>query len=102
MNKGILDKRGNVTVRVVKVKGHFTDDMTSNGKVRQEDKDGNGIADEAADLGRRKQPEHIIIMDIRKEMQPICSYWYPLAKNLHECFIAVAGTVINNDGNGGT
>ena len=60
--QGILDTRGKITVRVVEVKAHATDEMVSSGQDRQLDEDGNEAADEAADLGRRRQLEQI--MDI--------------------------------------
>ena len=67
--QGILHMRGRTTVKVVKVKGPATDEMVGNGQARQQDKDGN----EAADLGRRRQPEHI--METGKKMQQACNYW---------------------------
>ena len=45
------------SVRVSKVKGHATDTMVAEGKVRREDKDGNDAAEIAADFGRLRQPE---------------------------------------------
>ena len=36
--KGILDKRGRSTDKVVEVKGHATDAMVDNGSVRRQDK----------------------------------------------------------------
>ena len=48
------------SVRVSKVKGHATDAMVAEGKVRREDTEGNDAADIAADFGRLRQPEGVI------------------------------------------
>ncbi len=53
------------SIRVSKVKGHATDLMVAEGKVRREDKDGNDAADVAANFGRLRQPEAVI--DARRE-----------------------------------
>ena len=52
--------RGRTSVRVSKVKGHATDAMVADGRVRREDKDGNDAADFAADFGRLRQPGDVI------------------------------------------
>ena len=38
-------------MKVPKVKGHATNEMVAEGKVREEDKEGNDISDKAADKG---------------------------------------------------
>ena len=43
--------KGPEAVRLSKVKGHATDEMVAQGKVKQEHKEGNDAADEAADIG---------------------------------------------------
>ena len=53
----------------------------------------NEVADEAADLGWRRQPEHV--MDTRRNMQQA-------VKHLHRFFVAVAETVVDDDGKRGT
>ena len=63
--------------------------------VRRQDKDGNGAADRAADLGRRGQPEHS--SNARKRIQDASMFWYPIVFELHRFFIAVARTAVNND-----
>ena len=68
------------------------------GRLDRKNKYGNEFADEVADMDRRKQSEYIT--DIRKEVQSSCTYWYSLAKSLHECFIAMTRTVKNNAPNG--
>ena len=47
----IVKQRGPKSVRIAKVKGHATQEMVDEGKVRAEDKEGNDKADEAADMG---------------------------------------------------
>ena len=41
-------------MKISKVKGHATEEMVSEGKVKAEDKEGNDKADEAADQGATK------------------------------------------------
>ena len=55
-------------------------------------------ADGAVDLGGRRQPEHLI--NARRRNQNASHDWYPLACDLHGFFMAVAPTVVNNDGKG--
>jgi hypothetical protein len=43
--------KGPGAFKVSKVKGHATDEMVSAGKVKEEDKTGNDVSDEAADKG---------------------------------------------------
>ena len=31
-----------------------------------------------------------------------CAHWYPIVKELHHFFVAIARTVVNHDGSGGT
>ena len=52
--------------------------MVSNGQDRQEDQDGSEAEDEAADLGRRRQPAHL--------------RGYKEENTRHRFFIAVART----------
>ena len=54
------------SVRVSKVKGHATDTMVAQGKVRREDKDSKDAADIAADFGRLRQPE--VVIDARRNL----------------------------------
>ena len=46
-----IKEKGPQTVKITKVKGHATDEMVAEGKVREEDKEGNDKADKAADKG---------------------------------------------------
>ena len=50
----LVRDRGPETVKISKVKGHATEEMVSEGKVKAEDKEGNDKADEAADQGATK------------------------------------------------
>ena len=54
---GILRTRGAGTVRVSKVKGHATEDKVACGRVRRAVLEFHSRADEAADLGRRRQTD---------------------------------------------
>ena len=87
-------------MKVAKVDGHATDEVVENGGVRWQDKDGNEAADGSADLGRRRQPEHII--DAKRLIQNAFSLWYTFVCDLHRFYIAVARTVVTNDGKGGS
>ena len=62
------------SVRVSKVKGHATDAMVAEGKVRREDKEGNDAADIAADFGRLRQPE--VVIDARRNLLWVKKDWY--------------------------
>ena len=66
--------RGPNTVKVTKVKGHASEDMVVDGRVRDLDRLGNKAADEAADFGRRRVPVHVI--DARRNLVGVCSRWY--------------------------
>ena len=92
--------RGPDTVKVTKVKGHASEDMVVDGRVRDLDRLGNKAADEAADFGRRRVPVHVI--DARRNLVGVCSRWYPVVRYLHRFFVAIARAVVNHDGGGGT
>ena len=51
---------GRASIRASKVKGHATEAMIADGRVRREDKEGNDAADTAADFGRLRQLEAVI------------------------------------------
>ena len=87
------------SVRVSKVKGHATDAMVSEGKVRREDKDGNDAADIAADFGRLRQPE--VVIDARRNLLRVKEEWYPRVLSLHRFMVAIARESLNvGDGDG--
>ena len=96
----MLRTRSRGTVRICKVKGHATEDMFACGRVRREDLVGNNLADEAADLGRRRQAERV--STARRRCVNACHYWYPLIMDLHRYFIAVARIAVNHDPGHGT
>ena len=91
--------RGLDTVKVTKVKGHASEDMVVDGRVRDLDRLGNRAADEAADFGRRRVPVRVI--DARRDLVGVCNRWYPVVRHLHRFFIAIARVDVNfGDGHG--
>ena len=96
----MLVLRGLDTVRVTKVKGHASEDMVADGRVRNLDRLGNRAADEAADFGRRRVPVRVI--DARRNLVGVCNRWYPVVCVLHRFFVAIARAVVNHDEGGGT
>ena len=54
VNDGMLQRRGLDTVRITKVEGHADEGMVLDGRVREQDRLGNNVADEAADFGRKR------------------------------------------------
>ena len=50
----LVCQRGLETVKITKVKGHAIAEMVEQGKVREEDKEGNDMADQVADQGATK------------------------------------------------
>ena len=82
------------------VKGHASEDMVVDGRVRGLDRLGNEAADEAADFGRRRVPVHVI--DARRNLVGVCNRWYPVVCHLHRFFVAIARDVVNHDDGGGT
>ena len=57
------------------------------------------MADQAADLGRRRVG--VDITDVRKGISDACQRWYPVMRSLHRFFFAIARAVVNEDGRGG-
>ena len=96
----MLMLRGLDTVKVTKVKGHASEDMVVDGRVRDLDRLGNKAADEAADFGRRRVPVRVI--DARRNLVGVCNGWYPVVCVLHRFFVAIARAVVNHDDGGGT
>ena len=80
----LLCLRGFDTVRISKVKGHASENMVVDGRVRDLDLLGNRAADEAADFGRRRVPVHVI--DARRNLVGVCNRWYPVVRLLHRFF----------------
>ena len=96
----IVRLRGGRTVRVCRVKGHATEDMVARGMVRRADLVGNNLADDAADLGRRRQNDGV--STARRICVQACHFWHPLMLDLHRYFIAVARIAVNHDPGSGT
>ena len=95
----LISARGEGSTSISKVKGHADDDLVRRGQVRQDDKSGNDLADEAADHGRLGAGAHIC--DARKDLIYACRKWYPIVRVLHRFFIAISRAVVNDDGKGG-
>ena len=94
----IIRTRGRQTVRVTKVKGHATDAVVEQCRVRHVDQLGNAEADTAADLGRRHQSESKI--DAWRSLLKVRTHWYPIMQHLHWFMIAVSRVAVNHDGKG--
>ena len=92
----IILQRSVQSVRISKVTGDADDDMVAVGKVRVEDKDGNDLADRAADCGRRGVS--YLVMDVRRRFVSACFLWYPVVLELHRFFVAIARAAVNEDG----
>ena len=88
----MLCLRGFDTVRVSKVKGHASEDMVVHGRARDLDRLGNKAADEAADVGRRRVPVHII--DARRNLVGVCNRWYPVVRHLHRFLLLLLGLLL--------
>ena len=73
--------------------------MVLDGRVRELDKFGNDVADDAADFGRRRVGPAVI--DARRNLSGVCGRWYPVVLDLHRFFIAISRAVVDHDGNEG-
>ena len=80
--------RGSANAAVTKVKGHADEGLVAQGRVREVDRIGNNEADAAADLGRKRV--HHAISDARRLVNRACARWYPVVRELHRFFIAIA------------
>ena len=96
----MLRSRDRSTVRICKVKGHATEDMVARRMVRREDLVGDNLADEAGDLGRRRQTDRV--STARRICVNACHHGYPMIMDLHRYFIAVARVAVNHDPGHGT
>ena len=70
--------------------------MVGGGGVTWQEKDGNAAAGGAAELGQRRRLEHIL--DATRRILNASSLKYSIVCELHRFFIAVARTVVRNDG----
>ena len=95
----LVDVRGPGTTAISKVKGHADEGLVRGGRVRELDKIGNDMADQAADLGRRRVGA--VLVNDRKGFSDACKRWYPIILDLHRFFIAISRAVVNEDGRGG-
>ena len=95
----LLNARGPGTTSIPKVKGHADEGLVRGGRVRELDKVGNGMADRAADLGRRRVGAGV--MDARRDLSNACRSWYPVIRDLHRFFISISRAVVDEDGRGG-
>ena len=92
--------RGSGNAAVTKIKGHADEGLVARGRVREVDRVGNNEADAAADLGRKRV--HHSISDARRLVHRACERWYPVVRELHRYFIAIARAALNDDGVAGT
>ena len=92
--------RGPGNTAVSKVKGHADEGLVVLGRVREIDRVGNNEADAAASLGRRRV--HHSISVAKDVVSKSCAHWYPVVRDLHRFFIAIARSVFNDDGGSGT
>ena len=90
----LIDVRGPGTTAVSKVKGHADEGLVRGGRVREMDKIGNDMADQAADLGRRRVWADVT--DARKGLFDACNRLYSVIRGLHRFFFAVARAVVND------
>ena len=95
----LVDIRGPGTTAISKVKGHADEGLVRGGRVPELDKIGNDMADQAADLGRRRFGAALV--HDRKGFSDACKRWYPIILDLHPFFIAISRAVVNDDGRGG-
>ena len=92
--------RGLDNAAVSKVKGHADESLVALGRVREVDRIGNNEADAAAALGWRRV--HHSVTCARGLVTRSCARWYPIFRELHRFFIAIARSVLNDDGMSGT
>ena len=92
--------RGPGNTAVSKVKGHADEGLVALGRVREVDRVGNDEADAAAALGRKRV--HHSVSVARGVVARSCAHWYPAVRDLHRFFIAIARSVVNDDGGSGT
>ena len=91
--------RGSGSAAVTKVTGHAVEGLVARGRVREVDRIGDNEAD-AADLGWKRV--HCSISDARRLVYRACVRWYPVVRELHRFFIAIARAALNDDGVAGT
>ena len=80
----LIDAWGPGATAVSKVNGHSDEGLVRGGSVRELDKIGNDMADQAADLGRRKVGADIT--DARRNVLMPVSNGIPVIRDLHRFF----------------
>ena len=95
----LVDLRGPGTTAISKVKGHADEGLVRGGRVRELDKIGDDMADQAADFGRQRVGA--ALANDRKGFSDACKRWYPITLDLHQFFIAISRAVVNDDGRKG-
>ena len=93
--------RGPGNTAVSKLKGHADESLVALGRVREVDRVGNNEADAAAAALGRGRVHHSVSF-ARDVVTRSCARWYPVVRDLHHFFIAIARSVVNNDGESGT
>ena len=96
--KRLVEVRGHGTTAISKVKGHAEEGLVRGGRVREQDEIGKDLADEAADFGRRRV--RVDVLDVWRAFTGACGAWYPVVRDLHRFFIAIARVIANDDGKG--
>ena len=66
------------TTAISKVKGHADEGLVRDGRVRELDRIGDNLADEAADFGRRRVDAGVT--DVRRIYACACRTWYPVVR----------------------
>ena len=92
--------RGLGTSAVSEVKGHADEGLVALDRVREIYRIGNNEADAAAALGRKRVHHSVALA--RGLVARSCARWYPTVRKLHRFFIAIARSVLNDDGTSGT
>ena len=92
--------RGPGNTAVSKVKGHADEGLAALGGVREVDRIGNNEADAAAALGWERV--HHSVAFAGRMVTRSCARWYSVVRELHRFFIAIARSVLNDDGMSGT
>ena len=91
--------RGPGTTAIFKVKGHADEGFVRSGRVREEDRVGDDMADEAAHFHWRRIGADGI--DARRDYTGASRVWCSVVRDLHRFFIAIAGTIVNDYGQEG-
>ena len=79
----MIDRRGQGTVRITKVKGHAREDLVRGEQVRELDREGNNSPDEA-DFGRQRVDPGVI--GARRNLSGECRRWHLVVHGLHRFF----------------